>query len=124
MILPLFFLLISLAFGLIIIGKYTDAPVYSILGFILIFMLGIFLVNNDITYKTGEIVSYDYVEFGANNSIVLNQSEMNNIYSIWSGDTLLGLDYKYLIGLYLAIASIMGFISIITKQKTTNIERD
>ena len=122
MILPLFIFLIALAFGLIVLGRYSEVAVYSILGFFLMFILGIYLINNDINYNSGEIQQLEYTTY-LNDTVQANKT-ITNTYTAWDGDKLLGLEYKLLIGLYLAISSIMGFISIITQQKTRSIYND
>lgn len=124
MILPLFFSLVALCFGLIVIGKYHDAPVYSILGFVLMFLLGVYLIQGEIAYAAGENVQNTHETYGENDTVVVASQTITTTYSNWEGDTILGLDLKFLIGVYLAIASIMGFISVITQQKTTNIVED
>lgn len=122
MILPLFFILIGLALILIVLGKYVEAPVYSLLGFFLVFIMGIYLINNDLLIKQGSEISYDYTVF--NDTAVVEKETSSYIYAPWQGNSLVGFDYKYLFGFFLAVASIMGYITVISQHKSRSIRRD
>lgn len=108
MILTLFVLLIALALAAIALGYLTDVPVYTLTGFAFMFLLSSMILFGSVEYRTGDAstvsdntttLTYTYAAFDAS-----------------SGDVL-GLALNHIIGLYLAVASALGFVIVIADMR-------
>lgn len=56
--------------------------------------------------------------------VYINKINEEITYKKWSDDVILGMQIQDIIATYLAIASIMGFVSVIARHKTQSIQRD
>jgi hypothetical protein len=124
MILPILISLVLFSLCLILAGKYMNAAVFSILGFVLMFLIGITMINNPVEYQTGEIINNTLINVASTNQTVIVDQQMQYTYTEWEGDTFMGMSLKNLIGIYLAIASIMGLIVVVATHKAQDIKED
>jgi len=130
------FLVISLV--LIALGFYkTEHTELSLVGFLFLFLLSLVVLNGQIQYKTGIALNYGclccgyYTDqergevFGAINCTETDNSTLvvisnTDIYETFdSGGTL-----SHIVGYWLAIASLIGFIAVLIGLKNTNWGKD
>lgn len=106
MIIIVFGVLVGIALVMIYLGYAIDIPIYSTVGFFLMFMLSLNLINNNLEYQTGytEAITKD-VRCCSN---ITNYAYDSNIitYTYANAET-------RVIGIYLAIASGIGMILVL-----------
>ncbi len=95
MILTLFSVLISIAFFVVWLGFNYDDNGYRIVGFFFVFLLSLVLINNQLSYKSGNT-------FSVNGSMVVGTTDVYTSYTDTS---------SHWIGYFLAIASSIGMIT-------------
>ena len=107
MILELYITLAILSFAAIIVGHYTQVPHYALVGFSFLFILGAVMLTGTVTYNAG----YNYTQDGYGN--VAAATPINEPFTgTWA----------HTIGIFLAVASALAGILIITNIRTTNEE--
>jgi hypothetical protein len=112
MILTIAIFLFVLALALIIIG-ITHQIEFSILGFVLLFILGsitIGALDDGITYKSGTNTTYTYTYLSNNitNTISEGRTDQYSTLTGWASHTIGGL---------LMIAGLLGFIMVYLNEK-------
>ena len=123
MILSLFIVFLLFTLIIIAIGLFRpDHTEISLIGFLFLFLLSIVILNGEIQYKTGQNYTYSclccngeetqrtgeasYCD-GENATLVVTQTIDN--YATWeSGGT-----FSHIVGYWLSVASIVGFIGVI-----------
>lgn len=135
MYLTLFVILLGLSLLLITLGLFKpEHSELSLIGFTFLFLLGIVLINNDISIKSGEIFKdlyiygnnytgyhWDYVNPTTPNVTDVNLFHSNRTITYTYSEIDLGTHItSRLVGYWLCIASVVGFIGVILglrKQK-------
>jgi len=111
MILTIFVILVVLSFFLVLIGYWQNDMNYRMVGFLFLFLLSWSLINDNLEYQSTieKEINNTYTEY--NTTVVLDSSTeiSTKKYSSYDGTT------KY--GIYLAIASLLGFVSIFLDYK-------
>ncbi len=113
----LFTVFLILSLTLICLGLIkTEHTELSIVCFVFLFLLAMMIINNNIEYKVGTQTNTTFFYPGGNNSLnpdntTVTTTDIYNTYTAnqnlsWSSKTLSGL-----IGYWLAVASIVGFIA-------------
>ena len=108
-------LLLSLAFitlGLII-QNHTEL---SLIGFVFLFLLGLVILNNQVTYVVGTETNSTFNYTTDINNISLLTSSHEVAYNI-QGPITLGGVLSHLVGYWLMIASFIGFMLVIIAIK-------
>lgn len=107
-----------IAILIVFIGLYrTEHSELAIIGFILIFYLGMTIINNNLQYKTGtnETYNYEYYNF-TNPATGLNETDLNLnnkfITDYYSTFDEVGFFNSHNLGYWLVTFSILGFLSI------------
>lgn len=101
-----FFALVSLVMVIIGLTRPTESA-QAIIGFFLMFLLSIVIINGNLEYSTGETTTTDYTYIGATNQIN-RTTEINTIsYTSFNDATSKRLGY------YLALSSAVGMIGVI-----------
>lgn len=108
MILTLFVLLVCLALAAIALGYLTDVPVYTLTGFAFMFLLSSLILFGNLEYRTGD-----------STTTTGNTSVLTYTYAVFNASTgsVLGLALNHIIGLYLAVASALGFVIVIADMR-------
>lgn len=91
------FIIISLIF--IFLGYFLEIPLVSLFGFTFIFLLSLTLINENLEYKTGSIIT----------SLNATTDEIENTYTTYT-------EYSKTVGIYLAIISALLFILTLLKE--------
>jgi len=109
MILALFIILLVISFSTIGLGFLTDIPVYTLIGFAFAFILGTIIFGGIVEYSSGDNVSitYSYI----NGSVATTEATITPDYDSWNNT------YSHSFGIFLAVASILGFIITITNMR-------
>ena len=106
MILTLFGVLVGIALVLVSIGIFKpEESALAIIGFVLLFLLGVVIINGTLEYETGSIVNSTYTYSG---SIVTKTDQViTNQYDYFNDNT------SKQVGYYLSIVSFVSFIGVI-----------
>lgn len=107
MILELFIVLVMIAMTLIVIGlARPHESAQALVGFFLLFILGMLILNSSLEYDTGSNITSSLTYDVAGN---LNSTHQVISYSYknFDGTT------AHSVGLYLSIAAVVGFIGVI-----------
>lgn len=110
MILTLFGVLVSISLIMIILGlAKPNESAQALVGFFLLFLLALIIINGELEYETGAVINttYGYTggEVTATDQLVINQ------YDLFDDTT------SHRVGYYLAIASAIGFIGVLFALK-------
>lgn len=92
MIILIFAVLTGIALIMIYLGYAIDIPVYSTVGFFLMFMLSLNLINNNIQYQSGKVETITAVNITTHVNSYATVSDTKSF------------------GIYLAIASAVGMV--------------
>lgn len=111
MILTLYIFLVILSIALFLVGMIGDVPVFGITGGAFLFLLGTLMVAGSVTYSTGENMTITYT-YAPNSTIPSSTSANIADYNVPFSDTT-----SHTIGVFLAIAGVLGFIVTITDMK-------
>ena len=113
MILTLFCVFLVLSIVLIGLGlKYSDHTELSLIGFLFLFLLSLTILNEGVVYNSGENVSstFDYSIVNGSHLLTSSEEAYTKTYSPIVFD---GGITSHLVGYWLAVASILGFIGVI-----------
>jgi hypothetical protein len=117
MILVFFAMFVTLALVLIGLGLLNrEHSELALIGFLFLFLLSLIIINGDIQYKSGETVTNTYNCYStcvANSSLLLESYETTYIYSNMEDVSLANSTLTHLVGYWLAVSSILGFIGVI-----------
>jgi hypothetical protein len=103
LILELYISLALLSLAAIVVGHYTQVPHYALVGFSFLFVLGGIMLTGNLTYNSG----YNYTTGGDGNIAAATP-----IQTPWIDS------YSHIIGIFLAVASALAAILIITNIRT------
>ena len=99
MILELYIVLAVLSFAAIIVGHYTQVPHYALVGFAFLFILGTVMLSGTVTFNAG----YNYTT-GSDGNVAAATPINEPFTGTWA----------HTIGIFLAVASAIAGILIIT----------
>lgn len=109
---------VFLVLGLVLITLGLFRPEHmelSLIGFLLLFLLAIIILNNQITYKTGTFTLSNFSYTSENNLTLLTNSS-ESVVDIYT-ETTLGGYLSHVVGYYLALGAIIGFIGVIVAYR-------
>lgn len=113
MILTLFCVFLVLSLVLITLGlKFTEHTELALIGFLFLFLLSLVILNENIVYEIGENVSSTFTYTGVGNNTLLTSS-FETYTSNYEPITFDGGITSHLVGYWLALISILGFIGVI-----------
>lgn len=116
MILTLFGVLFALALFLIILGMVWQAhSEQALIGFSLLFILGIIILNSNLEYQSGSNVTSAYT-YDALDRVNGTEQIISNQYTKFSDST------SHQFGLWLSVTSFFGFFGVLWSMKKANIE--
>lgn len=119
MILTVFIVFLVLAIVLIVLGLSKPEESYmAIVGFLLLFLLSLIIINYDLEYKTGETREITYNYYFNSTQINYTAEVINYNYTAFNvteGEN--GFVTTHLIGYWLAVMSFVGFILVIIGLK-------
>lgn len=106
MILTLFGVLVFISLVLITLGliKSTESA-QSLIGFFLLFLLALVIINGSLEYETGATIETSYTYSGV--EVASTSQNVTNQYANFDDTT------SHRVGYYLAIASSIGFIGVL-----------
>ena len=127
----LFIVFLSLSLLLVTLGLIkSEHSELALVGFGFLFIMSLIIINGDIQYKTGtkEVYVYgnnytgyhwDYVIPGPPvvNDVNLFHSNQTNIYSSMQDISIAGGFFFHLVGYWLAVCSIVGFVGVLAGLK-------
>ena len=126
----LFIVFLSLSLLLVTLGLIkSEHSELALVGFGFLFIMSLIIINGDIQYKTGtkEVYVYgnnytgyhwDYVVGNPSiNDVNLFHSNQTNIYSSMQDISIAGGFFFHLVGYWLAISSVVGFIGVLASLK-------
>ena len=121
MILTLFGFLIAVSLILIVIGlvKSTESA-QALVGFFFLFLLSLIIINGKLEYETGANINTT-ITYDGGGDIVTTQQDVDYQYANFNDDT------SHRIGVYLSIASAVGFAGVLfslAKTKWGNEDND
>ena len=105
MILELFAVLVAICLAMIIIGlvKQTESA-QALIGFFLLFILSLIVLNGGLQYQTGILVNTTMTTVGGVTTV---EQDVENTYTGYDDDS------THNVGWYLAVASAVGFIGVV-----------
>jgi hypothetical protein len=125
MILELYIAFLALAVVSVILGIYTQAPVISIGGYGILFILGVILLLGGLQYRTGTVDTYSYMCSSCVNTenrtqnvtVSFNASQVASvtqtyIYSGFDNEIVQGITIHHFFGFLLSVFSVFGFVSV------------
>ena len=113
MILVLFGVFLILSLVLITLGlKFTEHTELALIGFLFLFLLSLVILNENIVYQNGQNVSSSFSYTLEGNNTLLTSSEETYINN-YEPVTFDGGITSHLVGYWLAVISIIGFIGVI-----------
>lgn len=113
MIISIWAILLGFALILLVAGRYTDAPPLQIGGYTIIFILGALLMLGFVTYKTGEVTTYQYeTEEQAPCNCSMTMSNTTITYSNYTTTYPNLLEAYRMIGFIMCVLSVLGFMSV------------
>lgn len=122
--LTLFVIFLSLSLFLVFLGFYrSDHSELALIGFLFLFLLSLMILNSNIEYKTGTTTNITYSYDPTNSTLLSSQEIVTDNYSTFTANdslSFIGKTLAHLFGIWLAVASVVGFIGIllgIKKQK-------
>ena len=104
--------LILIALGLLI----TEHTELALIGFVFLFLLSMLMINSDIQYKVGTQTNITNTLDPSNSSILTSQITTVDTYATFTANTTLGWlgrTLSHVLGYWLAIASIVGFVGVL-----------
>lgn len=105
MILTLYGVLVSISLILIYIGlNRPSESAQALVGFFLLFLLSLIIINGTLEYETGAQINTTYTYTG--DTVTDTSQTVSNQYAYFSDTT------SHRVGYYLAIASAIGFIGV------------
>lgn len=108
--------LLCISLGLIALGLYrSEHTELSIIGFLFLFILSFSFSTGTIEYKIGSNTTYSYN--GNSSSPYLTVT--NDLYGTFDNGGTLG----HIVGYYLAIASLIGFVAVLIGLRNSRLER-
>jgi len=116
MILVFFAMFVTLALVLIGLGLLNrEHSELALIGFLFLFLLSLIIINGDIQYKSGETTVNSYIcdSTCRNDTINLQSYTTTNVYSNMEDVSLANSTLTHLVGYWLAVSSILGFIGVI-----------
>lgn len=116
MILAVYMTLLVLTACFIFFGRNYEAPEFEIIGLTFLFLLGVTLMLGGVSYPSGEVRSIVDVSV-YNGSVVGVNTETNTTFSNYSGEIILGIQLHHFFGLFISIASAVGFILLFLNWK-------
>lgn len=124
MILTIFITLISICFILIFLSFYDDNHAeLGIAGFIFLFLLSMTLIGNnlEVPHSTNATTSYEYYNatepYNATPILLYERTSTLTTYEKYEDET--GFLTTHRLGYFLAVASIAGFVGVITSLRRT-----
>ena len=117
MILVFFAMFVTLALVLIGLGLLNrEHSELALIGFLFLFLLSLIIINGDIQYKSGETVTNNYLcssSCTVNASLYISDYIVTNVYSNMEDVSLANSTLTHLVGYWLAVSSILGFVGVI-----------
>jgi len=111
MIIEIFGIFLLLSLLLIPIGYLCKSPALMIGGTSFIFILGIVVLLGGLQYATGK-TSY----------VTGNYTQTNTTYGAYTAETFIGIDVVHLLGFFMCILGVFGFISTFVELGEMNIK--
>ena len=108
MYLTLFVVFIGLSLLLVTLGLFRpEHTELALIGFVFLFLLSFSVINEDLSVKSGVDITYNHTL--VNGSYEVTSETQRTSYE----DVTLGGNLDHLIGYYLAILSVVGFVAVI-----------
>jgi len=115
----LFLFIIFLALSLILIALgliVTEHTELALVGFVFLFLLSMLVINSDVQYKIGSQTNITNTLDATNSSILNSTITTVDTYTTFTANTTLswlGKTLAHVLGYWLAIASIIGFVGVL-----------
>lgn len=115
MILTLWIALLTLTFGVCILGYFTDDEPYLTVGLTFLFLLSIVIITGTLQFENGEKI---VTTFSYNATVLLNQTATNTTtYTSWNDTT------SHIVGYLLACLSGIGIALSLMNQKQKGLDQ-
>ena len=111
MILTLYGVLVFISLVLIVLGLVRpNESAQALVGFFLLFLLGVIIINGNLEYETGAVINTTYTYSG--DSVSETSQSVINTYNYFDDTT------SHQVGYYLSIGSAIGFIGVLYGLRT------